>query len=235
MRHFIYILTILLINSCSYKTEILVSTDGQKFKVRNYENIDRQRQHDNSIIFKRNYTPMSFPKYSDTIKKDSFEKYVYFEFNKERIYIDKVLLTGSQGDNFVSIIESGLLSPSIIFCALDSLCRPQQDSAMIMTIIGNERIYSNSYRVFDSIFLMERFGWSGIRIQISDIAELPYLGKKNTRVFKFEHKIYHEWPNDAFYFFELTNNKATKNMNFKDFIKGARLTFMKHTWTGHEI
>ena len=65
--------------------------------------------------------------------------------------------------------------------------------------------------------------------------ELPYLEKQNTRVFKFEHKIYHGGPTDAFYFFELMNNSATKKTTFSDFIKGARLTFIKHTWTGMEI
>lgn len=235
MRQLIYTFIFFSINSCSYRTETLVSTEGEKFKVRNYENVDKQRQYDNSIIFKRNYIPMSFTKYSGLIKKDSFEKFFYFEFNNERIYIDKELLAGKQGDIHSSILESGLLYPSIIFCALDTLCRPQQDSAKEMIIIDNEREYSHSYKAFDSTFLMKRYGWSGIRIQISDIIELHHLEKKNTRVFKLEHKFYREWPNDAFYFFELTNSKATKDMDFSDFIKGARLTFFKHTWTGHEI
>jgi hypothetical protein len=36
--------------------------------------------------------------------------------------------------------------------------------------------------------------------------------------------------NPTVYFFEITNNKATKNTTVEDFIKGAKLTFVKQGW-----
>jgi hypothetical protein len=104
-----------------------------------------------------------------------------------------------------------------------------------MITIGNTRSYSNNYDAFDSAFLPKRYNWSGLRISISDIEELPYLEKNKTRVFKFEHKIYYGGPRNAFYFFEITNDSANKKTSFIDFIKGGRLTFIKHTWTSMEI
>jgi hypothetical protein len=235
MKHLLFILSLISISSCAYKTGTLTSTEGKKVKVRYYKDDNKQKEYENTATFKRVYTPMTFKRHAGLIAKDSFENYIYFEFDTVRIYIDKNLTKGIDGAKYSTLLESGILSPSIIFCALDSLCRPQQDSSNRMITIGNTRSYSNNYDAFDSAFILKRYNWSGLRISISDIEELPYLEKNKTRVFKFEHKIYYGGPRNAFYFFEITNDSANKKTSFIDFIKGGRLTFIKHTWTGMEI
>jgi hypothetical protein len=204
-------------------------------KVRHYTDDLKQMKYEYTQTFKRVYSIEKFERFSDNIIKDTFKDYTYFQFDSARIYLKNNLLTGIERKSISALFEYGILTPTIIFCALDSLCRPFKDSSAQMITEGKTRYFSGKYRVSDSTYSFAEYGWNGLQINISDIEELKYLNKKNTRVYKLEQRFYKGHWNDAFFLFEITNDSANSKTSSTDFVKGGRLTFIKHTWTAGQI
>ena len=215
--------------------QTLITVDGTKIKVRQYKNDDRQEKYNYTRSFNRVYKKMSFEKYANKIIRDTVNDFTYFQFDSTRIYLDNTPIDGNKGLKYIGLVESGLLYPTIIFCALDKSCSPRQDSIQKMIFHKDTLIYTEQYIGFDKDWLKKKYGWTGNKIYLSNIKELPYLEKSNTRVFELEHKIYHGGPTDAYYYIEITNDLAKKKTSLPDFVKGARLTFIEHTWTTLEI
>ena len=234
-RIIIYSLTILLINSCAYKTKNLTTIDNKKVRVRFYKDTDMQEAYENKHLFKRTYSKMTFEKYNGKILSDTIYNFTFFQFDSIRVYIDNIPIDGNQGLKYSDLIKSGLISPKIISCALNPVCIIPQDSVRKMAIRKDTVTFTETFLAFDTCFLKKKYSWTGSKIYISNIKELPYIEKKTTRVFELEHKIYHGGPIDAYYYVEITNDKADNNTSFSDFVKGARLTFLKHTNTVIEL
>lgn len=222
-------------SSCSYKTRTLTTIDNKKVRVRFYKDPDKQEEYENKYSYKKHYSKMSFEKFNGKIFSDTTTNFTYFQFDSTRIYIDNTPIDGNKGLEYAALFKSGLIHPKIISCALNSTCVVPQDSTHKMAIRHDTITYTEMYLAFDTTFLKRRYNWTGSKIYFSNVKELKYLEKKTTRVFELEHKIYHGGPTDAYYFIELTNDTADKNTSLYEFIKGSRLTFLKHTNTVMEI
>mgnify|MGYP001011420626 CR=1 FL=1 len=230
-----FMLTFFSLNSCSYKTRTLTTIDDKKVRARFYKDPNKQEAYENKFLYKKYYTKMVFEKFNEKIFSDTTINFTYFQFDSIRIYIDKTPIDGNRGLEYSGIFKSGLLFPKIISCALNSTCLVPQDSTHKMAIRHDSIMYTEMYLAFDTTFLVRNYNWTGSKIYFSNIKELTYLEKKTTRVFELEHKIYHGDPTDAYYFIELTNDNANKNTLLNEFIKGCRLTFLKHTYTLMEL
>mgnify|MGYP006872459278 CR=1 FL=1 len=222
-------------NSCSYKIRTLTTIDNKKVRVRYYKDYNKQEEYENKYLYKKHYSKMIFDKFRGKIISDTTSNYTYFQFDSIRIYIDNLPIDGNKGMEYADLFRSGVIHPKIISCALNLACIVPQDSIRKTTIHHDTISYTETYLAFDTTFLKKKYHWDGLKIYFSNIKELKYLEKKTTRVFELEHKIYHGGPIDAYYLIELTNENADKLIPLNEFIKGSRLTFLKHTNTVVEI
>ncbi len=235
MKKVLFILTIFALNSCAYKMTTFETADGKKVKMKIYKDDNRQEEYVNEVVFNRLYKKMSFEKYKGKIIKDTFNEYTYFQFDTVRIYLNSLQVDGNIGLRYSLLFGSGLITPNIILCALDSLCKQQPDYTEKYNM-NHDTLTTDGVVLFDKSFLQKKYNWTGHRIYISKITELVYLEKQSrTKVFELEHKIYYGGPTDAYYYIELTNESANKQTTFDEFIKGAKLTFIKHSRTVAEI
>lgn len=231
MIRIIFILIVFLFFGCSYTYETIQTSEGKTYRIHSYKDDFKQEKYENTLKYKNSYSKMSLSKYDKIVLTGSFSQFIYFQYDSTRIYIDSTL------KNYNPLFLSGIITPKIIFCEANKLCRPIQDSSTLW-IKNNDSTLSASNRhvVFSSDFLAKRYNWTGNRISISSIKELPYLTKSfKTRVYIIEHKIYQGGPTNNYYFIELTNDQASRNSSLDNFIKNARLTFFKLTRTTAEI
>ena len=70
----------------------------------------------------------------------------------------------------------------------------------------------------------------GVNLKIGNLEEMTFLSD-NPKVRRFSFWLYRpNIANPLVYFFELTNNKANEKTDWKSFVEGARLTFVKNGW-----
>ncbi|MBL7799864.1 MAG: hypothetical protein JNL95_03985 [Chitinophagales bacterium] len=196
---------------------------GKVFRFVTYKSPDREDEHDNKIIYKRDYSIMSFEKFRGDVVSDTSKKMACYQFDSTRIYIKKC---DSDIYNYSCLFTSGLIYPNIIAYALNTSNIIPKDSIQIF------RHGSISFQEFilDTTFKKENYNWFVSKIYFTRIKELPYLEKNTTRMFELEQTIFSYNRLRCFcYLVELTNEKADKKTLIHDFIKDARLTFIKNS------
>lgn len=169
----------------------------------------------NSNVFKYHYTQFYFAKYSGHIFTDTAKDDIYIQNDSIRVY-----LTGNT-KKYKSIFTSGLISGQMIYCALDSNCKPVEQHIFIHDRVTGKISYEDSY------------GWIGHTIKIDSIQLLKNVhSKPNQRRFKLWVDPY-KFKYSYFYniiFIELTNKNANSSTEFEKFVDGASTTFIKNTW-----
>ncbi|MCH8317227.1 MAG: hypothetical protein IIA88_01820 [Bacteroidetes bacterium] len=211
-KHKILIILILLTVSCNYKWTTITDTNGEKYRIRAYNDYDKQEQYNEKSFFKHQYGQENHSKYLGSIQSDTANGYNFIQFDTVRIY----LLCNTK--KYLSIFTIGLLSGQLIYCTLDSLCRPQTGTEARLVETGE--------------LLKPHIGnWYGHTITIAYFDEPEYLKiSPQKRRFKF----WVSWPNAGnghnIFFIELTNNKVTKYIDIDEFVKEAQLTFIRTPW-----
>lgn len=123
-------------------------------------------------------------------------------------------------DRFAGIIHKEL-SGNIITLKYDSI------SIKLDTSINPYLGVFTSGLIYGQMFLRDR----NDSMKIFSFKQLHELNKGNTKkVFKMVASV-SNWINPHYYLIELTNFNATKNSEFEEFIKGAKVTF-KCCWIG---
>lgn len=209
----IAILTILIFQSCSFRWTRLEATNGKKFWVRQYKDNQKQEEFEDRYVFKNWKKEATYQKYTGSITSDTIHGSTFIQFDSVRVY----LFSGA--NKYKSVFTSGLISGQMLYCKMDSTCKPTQGLKMTNVETG-EPIIENLW------------GWTGHTITIDYFEELKNIKSEPTqRKFKFwvyPYKIRFNGGN-AIFLLELTNEKATRETDIEEFIKGASVTFITHT------
>jgi hypothetical protein len=168
-----------------------------------------------SNVFKYHYNPIIFTKYSGHIYTGTAKEDFYIQNDSIRVY-----LTGNT-KKYKSIFTSGLIYGQLIYCALDTNCKPVEQDIFIHDRNTGKISYEDSY------------GWTGHSIKIDSIQLLENAhSNPSQRRFKLWVDP-NKFKNSYFYniiFIELTNKKANRSTEFENFVDGACTTFIKNTW-----
>jgi len=206
----IIVLASLTIQSCSYTWTRLEETNGKKFWVRQYKDYQKQELFEDRYIFKNWKRDTTHQKYSGHIISDTTHGSTFIQFDSVRVY----LFRGT--DKFKSVFTSGLISGQMLYCKMDSSCKPTQGLRLTNADTGEPIIES-------------LWGWTGHTITIDYFEEMKNIKSKPTqRKFKFwvyPYKIRFNGGNDIF-LLELTNDNANEQTDLETFIKGATVTFL---------
>lgn len=204
------ILTILTFQSCSYHWKRIEATNGNKFWVREYKDYEKQEEFEDRYIFNNWKIDQTYQKYSGNITSDTTHGSTFIQYDSVRVY----LFRGT--DKFKSIFTSGLISGQLLYCKMDSSCKPIEGLKITNADTG-EPIIENLW------------GWTGHTITIDFFEEIKNIKSKPTqRKFKFwvyPYKIRFNGANDIF-LLELTNNNANEQTDIETFIKGASVTLL---------
>lgn len=214
--HLLYTLSLLVfVCSCSYRLVKVETIDGKKIWIKEYKDFDVAEIKKDQSVFKSLYEKQDYSIYTGQIDSDTTHGSTFVQFDSVRVY----LFHGTSTHQ--SIFTSGLVSGQMLYCELDSSCKPTRSPFTITDRHTGEPIPENLW------------GWSGHTITIDHFEELKHVGSKPTqRRFKFwvyQYKIRFNGANDIFYL-ELTNKQARKDTDLETFVKGARVTFLKKTW-----
>jgi hypothetical protein len=215
-RQLFFLLTLSLVfQSCNYRWVRVETTDGKKVRIKEYKDYKVAEMKRDLYFFKYDYHEQTYPKYSGIITSDTIRGSAFIQFDSIRVYLNY----GTS--KYKSIFSSGLVSGQMIYCAMDSSCKPVNAALVMVRSSTGDTIVENLW------------GWTGHTIQIDHFEELKYVNSKSTqRRFKFwvyPGKVRFNGGNDIF-FLELTNDKADETTDIDDFIKGARVTFIKKAW-----
>ncbi len=208
----IIVLTSLTFQSCSYTWTRLEATDGKKSWVHQYKDYEKQEQFEDNYIFNNWKIEQAYQKYTGRITTDTTHGSTFIQFDSIRVY----LFSGA--NKYKSVFTSGLITGQMLYCKMDSTCKPTQGLKMTDVKTG-EPIIENLW------------GWTGHTITIDYFEELKNVKSKPTqRKFKFWVYPYKKRFNggNAIFLLELTNEKATKQTDIDEFIKGATVTFITH-------
>jgi len=201
--------------SCGYTWIRLESTTGQKFWVRHYNDQQKQEQFEDHYVFKKWKKDQVYQRYTGNITSDTTHGSVFIQFDSVRVY-----LHGRAG-TFSSIFTSGLISGQMLYCKMDSSCKPTEGLKGINIKTGEP-------------MLEQLWGWAGHTITIDYFEEMKNIKSKPTqRKFKFwvyPYKIRFNGGNDIF-LLELTNENATRDTDLESFIRGASVTFLDRVRT----
>lgn len=206
----ITVLVTLTLQSCGYTWTRVEATDGKKLWVRKYKDIRKREQLEDRYIFKNWKRDQVYQKYSGSITSDTTHGSTFIQFDSVRVY----LLQGT--DRFKSIFTSGLISGQLLYCKLNSSCKPTEGLKLLNAETG-EPLIENLW------------GWTGHTITIDYFEEMKNIKSKPTqRRFKFwvyPYKIRFNGANGIF-LLELTNNNANKQTDLETFIKGSSVTLL---------
>ncbi len=211
----IFFLLLLSIQSCSYHWSKYELTNGEKLWVRSYKDYQKQEHYEDKLIFKNRKSDQAYQKYSGIITSDTTHGSTFIQFDSVRVYLF--------GDayKFKSVFTSGLISGQMLFCKMNSSCKPIKEIKITDAVTG-EPIIENLW------------GWTGYTITIDYFEELKNIKSKPTqRKFKFwvyPYKIRFNGGN-SIYLLELTNDKANKKTDMEEFIKGASVTLLMYEST----
>lgn len=175
--------------------------------------------------------------YSGSIKVEQTNDYVYYETDSIRIYLSYHFFIGflSNSDttsrqifddfkeNYCPLFERGFLTGKMFACELNDSCKFPSDIPMFTSKGDTLEPY-----------IPKLFGYEGSTIKILNIKQKTDLNQKKTRKFEIwavTSKIETGWGSFPVFYLELTNNKANKNTNLKEFINGARLTCFQYVYT----
>ncbi len=214
IRTFTYTALLILIItsfSCSYKWTTITDTKGNNYRVREYKDFDKQKQYNEKSFFKYQYRQENYSKYHGLIQSDTANEYSYIQFDTVRIY----LLRDTK--NYIDVFKSGLISGQLIYCKLDSLCRPRGQMGIRNAETGE-------------LIKLHIGDWYGHTITIAYFDEPKHLKiSPQKRRFKFWVSTFAGTGHDVF-FLELTNNKVSKYIDINEFVKDAHVTFIKQAW-----
>ncbi len=213
MRFFICILIITLFSSCSYYWEAATDVNGKKFVYKEYKNFRVAEKMRRRQIFKIRDSLITFSKYNGKLSSDTVHSSTYIQFDSDRVYLF------GDANAYKELFTSGLISSQIIYCLLDSNCRPVPD-----------------WQITDTVgrpIVQDLWGWTGHTITIDYIKLLSNVQSKGSQR-RFEIWVYpFKWRmngcNNVF-FLELTNETARKSTPLSEFIKGAHITLLRQGW-----
>ncbi len=203
----------LLVNSCNYKMTTIVDSSGDKHRVREYKNYDDQKVYNENRVFERPNQLDTNSRYNGSISLITTDSLQYVQYDSVRVVL------GEKESKFIKIFSSGLLNSKVIYCTLDSLCRPP--SPMLIKEVQTGKVVKP--HIGD---------WYGDVIHIGLIEEPEHLKiSPNKRRFKlWVNTIYGAYGYNVF-FIELTNHKVDSYVDIEEFVKNASLTFIDSPWS----
>ncbi|PQJ10820.1 hypothetical protein CJD36_012685 [Flavipsychrobacter stenotrophus] len=185
---------------------------GKKHWTKDFRN-DKIAEHMTiASIFSIKNTRVEYPKYTGDIISDTIGQTTFIQFDSSRIY----LYPGAE--NFKNIFVSGLVSPKMIYCILDSSCRVPSGVRAFSVETGlpvNTR----------------RYGWSGYSFSISSFDLLTNV-KSNGNQRRFRFPVHFDGFGNAIciFFLELTNEHANLTTDLNTFIQKSKVTLIKQGW-----
>ena len=205
----------MIFQSCSYTLKRVKTDSGKRIWTKTYKDYEVGERKRTQSNFKYWYHEQNYLKYSGNISNDTTHSTTFIMFDSVRVYLF------GKTSKYKSVFNSGLVSGQMLYCAMDSSCKP----------------YGNLFELTDSKtgepIVQDLWGWTGHTIIIDYFEELDYVRCKPTqRRFKFwvyPYKIRFNGANNIF-LLELTNDKADSKTDIETFIKGARVTFVKKAW-----
>lgn len=200
-------------NSCNYKMTTIVDTNGEKHRVRKYKKYEDQKVYNEKRIFEGPNQLDTDSRYNGSISLITTDSLQYVQYDNVRVVL------GEEESKFIKIFSSGLLNSKVIYCTLDSLCRPP--TPMLIKEVETGKVVKP--HIGD---------WYGDIIHIGLIEEPEYLKiSPNKRRFKlWVNAIYGAYGYNVF-FIQLTNDKVDKYVDIEEFVKNASLTFINSPWT----
>jgi hypothetical protein len=190
---------ILTCQACSYHWKKCTDIYGNSFWVRKYKTYQMQKEYEYQYIFNNWVRNKSYQKYDGEITTDL--NFIRFDTTRFLLFDTTI--------KYKNIFNSGLILPQMLYCELDTFCRPPVEDLTILNIKSGG-------------------GWRGHTITIDYFEELTNLRTKPTqRKFVFWANPYTIRLNCAnpIFLLELTNNNANKKTDLDTFIKGSSVTF----------
>lgn len=170
----------------------------------------KKEQFKDRYIFKNRKRDTTYQKYTGQIVADTTHGSTFIQFDSVRVYLF------SKTDKYKSIFTSGLISGQMLYCEMDSSCKPIEGLRFTDAETGEP-------------IIEDLWGWTGHTITIDYFEELKNIKSKPTeRKFKFwvyPYKIRFNGANDIF-LLELKNENANKETDLETFIKGATVTLL---------
>ncbi len=120
-RSLIIILCCCLLSACNYRWTKAYNTEGKMQWVKEYKSHELEVKKRDQFVFEKRYNPKEYSKYSGKIFSDTTHGLTFVQFDSIRVYMYNELAI------YKNIFTSGLVSPQMIYCVLDSLCRPFSD------------------------------------------------------------------------------------------------------------
>ena len=201
--------------TCSYHWTKAKTSDGRTVWYKFYKDPKVRKIKKDQSVFKYNYKEKIYQKYSGILLTDTIHGSTFIQFDSIRIYLF------NNTDQFKNIFISKLVSGQMLYCEMDSACRPIPETEFTNVETGKP-------------ILRDLWGWTGHTITIDHFEELNYVNSKPTqRRFKFmvfPEKVRFNGYN-AVFFLELTNKQADNTFNLETFIAGAKVTFLKNAWS----
>ena len=195
--------------SCSYRWTRAETDDGKKIWIKQYKDDKVAEMKSEQDVFKYSYCKQNYPKYAGNILSDTIHGSTFIQFDSIRVYLF------SNAYIYKTIFTTGLLSGQMLYCAMDSLCRPFEDNSLTNAV---------NFKLIKP----DLWGWTGHTIKI-DRFELLNDVKSNRTQRRFKFRVFQKDSINGHYnifFLELTNENADNNTDINTFIKGARVTFL---------
>lgn len=180
--------------------------NAQNEKLRNnFRNQGEAEEYWAQQLFEEKYAPQVYEKFKDSI----------FAINESTLkFGNKTLVVLTKNAECFEIFSRGIFYPQLIIGNEEN--RASKTQAELESLSSEERIF----------YLMGK----NDSLRISSFEELKSLSK-SPKVKRFRFWVNHPGvANPQVYFIELTNKKGKKKMETKQFIKDAKLTFLKEGW-----
>ncbi|MBK0403150.1 hypothetical protein I5M27_09150 [Adhaeribacter sp. BT258] len=211
MKFLIIIVLTLLSTSCSYKWAII--TEGNKrFLIRDYKDYDDKDAYFAKLVFKKKYKPKVYSRYSGEIIIVNEDNFPEVQFDTVRVGI------APNAIKFIEIFSSGILNSEILYCTLDSLCRPPSPMQMRDAKTGEivKRYKGKTYKNYINVGLIEE----------------PEQLKISPQRRRF--KLWVDTTEGGYGYdvvlVEITNLKVDSYVDIREFVKGASLTYIVRAW-----
>ena len=162
MRWLMSVLLAVFFCSCSYTWRTGVSMQGKRFFYKDYKNYDVEQKMLRRQLFAHWSEVSKYSKFNGVISSDTTHGSIFIQFDSNRIYLF------AKAVNYADLFTTGLLSPQMIYCALDSNCIPH-DAEWAVTDLNGKPISHSLY------------GWTGNAISIGHIELLTNVKSKSTQ------------------------------------------------------